>query len=179
MATRSENIENEHSCWNNARDDEQIFILLGRDRHAPALIQLWALMREKEGEDEEVVNEAREVAQLMIDELVAAGKVYLSLDAVASFATTLKEPVPEAAGSVSGAVSGNAGGYTLREGEVVVAGRGRPAKLVKIFGEMPEATRGFANIQVPGHGPVTVEFQTLRPAQPDEIELYRNTGGRI
>src|SRR5215471_7269371 len=90
MATRDENTSDDGSCWNRARDDEQMFIMLGRDRHAPALIRLWAEMREREGEDTAIVNEAREIAQLMEDEAVAKGKVVLSLDAVSMFCVSLK-----------------------------------------------------------------------------------------
>src|SRR5215472_6917572 len=88
MSTRQENETDTESCWNRAGEHEQVFILLGRDRHAPPLIRLWAEMREREGEDKAIVNEAREVAQLMEDELVAAGKSFLSLDAVSMFCTS-------------------------------------------------------------------------------------------
>jgi len=179
MATKLENFEHPDSCWNRADDDEQVFVLRQHDRHAPALIRLWAEMREKEGEDEDIVNEAREVAQLMEDASISQGRVFLSLDAVSAFAVTLKQSVtpvdiPENEAPVDP--------YNLKTGEIVVAGRGRPAKLVRVFGfdkDTPEQVRGMANIQVPGSTPVTVQFEMLRRAMPEEVEAYRNSGGRL
>jgi hypothetical protein len=188
MATKLENFEDGDSCWNIAEDDEQIFIFRERDRHAPALIRLWAEMREKEGEDKGTVNEAREVAQLMEDAQTAQGRVTLSLDAVASFCVTLKQPAqpdPDQAPESTSAAPTDP--YGLRVGEIVVAGRGRPAKLVKIFTEkdinpaepLHKELRGKANIQLPRSGPVTVEFEMLRRAMPEEVEEYQNSGGRL
>jgi hypothetical protein len=45
-------------CYANAAADEPMFVLLGRDRHAAGLVRLWALLRAREGEDEEKVAEA-------------------------------------------------------------------------------------------------------------------------
>lgn len=182
MATKLENFEDPNSCWSKAGDDEQVFVFRQHDRHAPALIRLWAEMREKEGEDPSVVNEAREIAQLMEDELVAQGRVVLSLDAVSSFTVTLKQPpmatveadIPEYVRPVDP--------YNLKIGEIVVAGHGRPAKLMRVFGydkELHKDVVGMANIQVPGSGPVTVQFDMLRRALPEEVEAYRNSGGRM
>lgn len=36
-----------------------MFILLGRDKDAPDLVELWALQREQDGEDATKVEEAR------------------------------------------------------------------------------------------------------------------------
>src|SRR5262245_36587923 len=47
-------------CYAAARPDEPMFHLLGRDKHAPILIELWASMREFDGEDPAKVAEARE-----------------------------------------------------------------------------------------------------------------------
>jgi hypothetical protein len=184
MATKLENFEDPNSCWSRASDDEQVFVFRQRDRHAPALIRLWAEMREKEGEDAAVVNDARTVAQLMEDASVAQGRVVLSLDAVSSFAVTLKHP-PAPAAQETPTAGGQAlpdNPYNLRIGDIVVAGRGRPAKLVRIFGtdkETAEAVRGHANIQLPGTSPVTVQFDMLRRAAPEEVEAYQNSGGRM
>lgn len=52
-------------CYTNAEPDEPMFILLGRDRHAPRLVEWWAQLRENEGEDPAKVTEARECAQNM------------------------------------------------------------------------------------------------------------------
>lgn len=37
------------SCWNRANDDEQVFILLARDRCAPETIRAWCRMRVGDG----------------------------------------------------------------------------------------------------------------------------------
>lgn len=183
MTTKMENFEDPDSCWNRADDHEHVFVIRQRDRHAPALVRLWAAMREKEGEDPDIVDEARETAQLMEDESVAQGRTFLSLDAVASFAATLKQqPAPAAAVTDTGDEEPPANPYNLKVGEIVVAGRGRAAKLVRIFGydkEVDERVRGMANIQLPGTSPVTVQFEMLRRAQPEEVEAYRNVGGRM
>jgi hypothetical protein len=188
MATKLENFEDPKSCWNRAEDDEHIFVFRQRDRHAPALIRLWAEMREKEGEDAAVVNNAREVAQMMEDESVAQGRVVLSLDAVSSFCVTLKQPQqPAVEVTQQGTGAAPVDPYNLRIGEIVVAGRGRPAKLIKIFHDkdldadnaLHKELRGMANIQLPGQGPVTVSFEMLRRALPEEIEAYQNSGGRM
>lgn len=53
-------------CYENAEPDEPLFVLLGRDKHAPTLVWLWATLRELDGEDREVVREARQCASDMI-----------------------------------------------------------------------------------------------------------------
>lgn len=40
--TKRENIDNPNSCWNKARDDEQVFILLERDEAMAATLRSWA-----------------------------------------------------------------------------------------------------------------------------------------
>jgi hypothetical protein len=54
-------------CHAAAADDEPLFTLLGRDKHAPMLLELWAAMRELElnGEISFKVAEARECAEDM------------------------------------------------------------------------------------------------------------------
>lgn len=46
-------------CYANAEPDEPMFVLLGRDKHAPTLVWLWAVLRELDGEEPEKVKEAR------------------------------------------------------------------------------------------------------------------------
>lgn len=41
MATRTENEGDDASCWNKARVDEPMFILLGRDTSAGHAVRLW------------------------------------------------------------------------------------------------------------------------------------------
>lgn len=52
-------------CYANAKVDEEYFVLLARDKHAPALVRAWADIREKDGEDPAKVAEARECADKM------------------------------------------------------------------------------------------------------------------
>jgi len=52
-------------CYAHAKVDEEMFILLARDKHAPALVRAWADAREADGEDPEKVAEARECANKM------------------------------------------------------------------------------------------------------------------
>ncbi len=53
-------------CYANAEPEEPMFILLGRDKHAPTLVWLWATLRELDGEDPAKVKEARECAANMM-----------------------------------------------------------------------------------------------------------------
>ncbi len=55
-----------YDCYEKAADDEPVFVLLARDRHAPTLVWLWATLREIDGEDGAVVKEARECCNAML-----------------------------------------------------------------------------------------------------------------
>lgn len=61
-------------CYANAAPDEPMFVLLGRDPCAPALVQLWAEMRRIMGEDASKVEEAEACAQTMREWLAKIGK---------------------------------------------------------------------------------------------------------
>jgi hypothetical protein len=52
-------------CHANAKPDEPMFVLLGRDPMAGALVRVWADMREARGEDPEKVAEARATADTL------------------------------------------------------------------------------------------------------------------
>jgi hypothetical protein len=65
----SKNNPGEFSCYEAAAPDEPMFILLGRDKQAPARVRDWAFMREtaiqrgeKPSSDMEKVREARQCA---------------------------------------------------------------------------------------------------------------------
>jgi hypothetical protein len=49
----------------NAEPDEPMFVLLGRDKHAPLLVKLWADLRQMDGEDIAKVTEAITCATAM------------------------------------------------------------------------------------------------------------------
>lgn len=51
--------------YRKARGDEPIFVMLGRDKHAPQLVELWARIRDEVGDDPEQVNDARKCANDM------------------------------------------------------------------------------------------------------------------
>lgn len=54
-----------YDCYASADPNEPMFILLGRDLDAPALVERWALRRENDGEDPAIVAEARQCAKAM------------------------------------------------------------------------------------------------------------------
>src|SRR5689334_7475358 len=56
-----------YDCYANAEPDEPMFILLGRDARAPALVEEWAQLAELRGDDPEKVAEARQCARAMRD----------------------------------------------------------------------------------------------------------------
>lgn len=51
-----------YDCYANAEPDEPMFVLLGRDRDAPLLVDMWARKSEARGEDPAKVAEARKCA---------------------------------------------------------------------------------------------------------------------
>lgn len=166
-------------CYANARPDEEMFILLGRDRHASGLVRLWALMREKEGEPAEVIAEVQRCADNMEAQAREAGKVPMPLETLLSLAASLKTDAGEYDGDLG--LPQAPPPEPLQEGQIVVAGRtGRPAKLIKIFApDASEAVRGKANIMLPrAQVPTTVDVAALRRALPEEVATYRAAGGR-
>jgi hypothetical protein len=64
MATKSN--PGKFDCYDKAEADEPIFVLLGRDKHAPSLVCMWSMLRELDNEDQAKVEEARECARDMI-----------------------------------------------------------------------------------------------------------------
>lgn len=61
----SKNNPGSYDCYANAEPDEPMFVLLGRDRHAPTLARLWAILRAKDDEDIGKVGEALDCADKM------------------------------------------------------------------------------------------------------------------
>lgn len=66
-------------CYAAAGPDEPMFILLGRDKHAPTLIWLWATLRELDSEEPEKVEEARQLVTDICKWQVANGKQAVGL----------------------------------------------------------------------------------------------------
>lgn len=54
-----------YDCYAHADPDEPMFVLLARNPSASLLVGLWALIRERTGEDPEKVEEARACADAM------------------------------------------------------------------------------------------------------------------
>lgn len=52
-------------CYENAEPDEPMFVLLGRDKHAPILVRIWAELRELDNENPKKIQEARYCAESM------------------------------------------------------------------------------------------------------------------
>jgi hypothetical protein len=158
-----------------------MFILLGRDRHAAALVRLWAEMREREGEDPIIVEEARECAARLEQYAQALGKPVMNMNSIVMFATTLRQE-KEAAVAAPPPQEAVTSGYALAVNEIVMVGHGGPAKLMRIFPDNAEneAVRGKVNVQFPrSPGPVTVDAIQIRRAMPEEVEQYRLAGGRL
>jgi hypothetical protein len=61
----------QYDAYKKADPDEQMFTLIGRDRMAPSLVDLWALAREAGGDEDEapVIKEARDTASFMRNDL--------------------------------------------------------------------------------------------------------------
>ena len=62
----TKNNPGEFDCYHEAGDDEPMFVLLARDRQAPALVERWAYIREYLGTTAPAkIAEARACAQAM------------------------------------------------------------------------------------------------------------------
>ena len=70
----SKNNPGQFDCYAAAKSDAPMFVLLGRDRHAPTLVRIWALLRAREGEDTAKVSEAFRCADLMDTWAIGLGK---------------------------------------------------------------------------------------------------------
>lgn len=66
MEMGTKNNPGKYDCYAAAQPDEPRFVLLGRDRHASALVLMWAAWREQQGEDPAKVAEARQCADDMV-----------------------------------------------------------------------------------------------------------------
>lgn len=68
MKTKREEMEDPNSCWNRARMDEPVFILLGRDTEAPGTIEHWSDKRiraDKNTFEDPQITEAMMLADMM------------------------------------------------------------------------------------------------------------------
>lgn len=70
----TKNNPGDFDCYQNAEPDEPMFVLLGRDLHAPVMTLLWALARYRAGESEAKVTEAIQCAKSMNDWALSIGK---------------------------------------------------------------------------------------------------------
>jgi hypothetical protein len=72
-----------YDCYANAEPDEPMFVLLGHDKHAPALVWLWAVLRELDGESPEKVAESRACVTAMVEYGASKGKQMCGLGVAA------------------------------------------------------------------------------------------------
>lgn len=75
MMRRIEEITNPDSCTNKAKDNELLFVLMGRDKAAPETIRFWAQERIRLGKNEatdEQILDAEKCADVMELELEKA-----------------------------------------------------------------------------------------------------------
>lgn len=73
----TKNNPGKYDCYANAHPDEPMFVLLGRDRSAPSLVDAWADARARNNpsvEEIAVIREARACADSMRDWLKLHGK---------------------------------------------------------------------------------------------------------
>lgn len=57
---KADELGNPNSCMNRARDDEDLFVLMGRDIAAPATIRFWCTQRVTLGKNEASDTQIRE-----------------------------------------------------------------------------------------------------------------------
>lgn len=69
-----------YDCYANADPDEPMFVLLGRDRHAPTLIWLWMGLRLAEGEDAAKISEANDCVEAMLKWQISHGRKPISVE---------------------------------------------------------------------------------------------------
>lgn len=80
----TKNNPGQFDCYANAQPDEPMFILLGRDASAPMLVELWARLRLRQGENPAKVAEAQTCADTMRAWLRSLGKAELDTQVIIS-----------------------------------------------------------------------------------------------
>lgn len=154
-------------CYARAQSNEPLFTFLGRDRHGAALVELWAFMREKEGEDPANVADAREAAEEMRLYAQRLGRSSLTLDSLVTLAASLQhEREVERAEKVRLAAEAPVDPVKIDD-HVTTAGprfNGHVGVVRRVFGsDDPETLRGSVNVEY-RTGTVTVKASTLRKA---------------
>ncbi len=74
---KKDELTNPESCLNKAKDDEQVFTLLGRDIATPETIRFWAAERVRQGKNhpaDRQIMEAMALAEAIEAELIANTK---------------------------------------------------------------------------------------------------------
>jgi hypothetical protein len=70
----TKNNPGKYDCYANAEPDEPLFVLLGRDKNAGALVWLWGVMAEIDGESPEKLGESRESVIALMEWATSKGK---------------------------------------------------------------------------------------------------------
>jgi len=65
MFTKVQELQDPKSCLNRSQNDEPVFVLVGRDRTAPAAIEAWCDLAKEAGAPEEKIREGLRDARLM------------------------------------------------------------------------------------------------------------------
>lgn len=86
----TKNNPGKYDCYANAAPDEPMFILLGRDPFASALVDQWAISRAVDGEDTAKVSEAFDLADMMRRWLRSHGKTPKNIFAPHSQSASLR-----------------------------------------------------------------------------------------
>lgn len=79
----TKNKPGDYDCYAHADPDEPMFVLLGRDPMAGALVQVWAQWRRQSGEDHAKVTEAERCARAMDAWARGLGKSVRRIEALA------------------------------------------------------------------------------------------------
>ena len=80
-------------CYERAKLDEPIFVLLGRDKHAGALVAMWAALRRIDGENPLTIADAEQTSRDMSDYCAALGKEPAGLASTAYALALLAEAI--------------------------------------------------------------------------------------
>jgi hypothetical protein len=158
-----------YDCYENAHPDEPMFVLLGRDKLAGALVRLWADMREREGDDPQQAAEARQVAEDLDKWCTDLGKPVVSNDALLSFvnitrgqraAEASRQPVEQ----YNPVVTWNEGEHamTLHSRDIGVF-----EQLIEVDGQPPYARVRYSATQAP-----TIPLSSLRKPTREELDAY-------
>lgn len=164
-----------YDCYEAALPDEPMFVLLGRDKFASALVRLWANMREREGENQLVIQEARQVADDLEQYATNLSKPVITSEALASFiavTTGMKRAEQERLPPETYAPK-----IEWQEGEHACTIHSQHIgifeKYINVEGQPPLAQVRYSATQAP-----TIPVDSLRKPTREELDHYYSQRGR-